>query len=80
MAKQKTKTEAEPVKIQTQETDSAGFETLSDLFHVHEDNYNEHQDAPLLALIESENSVNDKVKIKFLFKKYRDEARDNHGC
>ena len=54
-----------------------GFEILDDLFHSHEDNYNEQQDAPLLQLIETLNSVNDKVKIKFLFKRYRDTARES---
>ena len=68
-------TQATPLNSDEQDA----FDRLDNLFHIHEDNYNEHQDSPLLFLIEQENSVNDKVKIKYLFKKYRDEARDNHG-
>ncbi len=75
MSKQKI-IQVEPLN----EAERQQFETLDNLFHVHEDNYNNQQDNPLLALIENENSINDKVKIKYLFKKYRDEARDNHGC
>ena len=91
MAKHKAKQETEvpvtlkkiqPEIIQTtplNQNEQEAFNTLDNLFHVHEDNYNEQQDNPLLVLIENENSINDKVKIKYLFKKYRDEARNNHG-
>ena len=61
----------------TEQPIEAGFEVLENLFDTHEDNYNEQQDIPLLSLIEMENSVNDKVKIKYLFKRYRDTARES---
>ena len=75
-------TRATPPAIQAQVITPAeieGFEKLDELFRVNEDNYNAHQDNKLLSLIENENAINDKVKIKYLFKKYRNEARDNHG-
>ena len=84
MAKQKHKAEQPEIKQPEQEinlsqVEQAAFDVLDNLFHVHEDNYNVIQDEPLLFLIENENSVNDKLKIKYLFKKYRDEARENHN-
>ena len=84
MAKQKHKAEQPEIKRPEQEinlsqVEQAAFDVLDNLFHVHEDNYNVIQDEPLLFLIENENGVNDKLKIKYLFKKYRDEARENHN-
>jgi hypothetical protein len=61
------------------QNEQEAFDKFDELFHVHEDNYNAEQDTPLLSLIMNANFTNDKVKIKYLFKKYRDEARDNHG-
>ena len=75
----KDKQELVPETQEYSVNETEAFEKLDNLFHVHEDNYNEQQDNPLLVLIENENSINDKVKIKYLFKKYRDEARNNHG-
>ena len=84
MAKQKHKAKQPEIKQPEQEinlsqVEEQAFAVLDNLFHVHEDNYNVIQDEPLLFLIENENGVNDKLKIKYLFKKYRDEARENHN-
>ena len=69
-----------PEQPTAEQFEREGFDALEQIFHIHEDNYNMIQDEPLLVIINNEFRVSDKIKIKFLFKKYRDEARDNHGC
>lgn len=53
---------------------------MDNIFDTHEDNFHPLQDVMLLSLIENENGVNDKDKIKYLFKRYRDTARDLNNC
>ena len=83
MAKQKQHKQEIPETKQPEQTlsqvEESAFEILDRLFHENEDNWNEIQDSTLLFLIENENAVNDKLKIKYLLKKYRDEARENNG-
>lgn len=84
MAKQKHKAEQPEIKQPEQEVnlsqvEEQAFAVLDNLFDLHEDNYNAIQDENLLFLIENENGVNDKLKVKYLLKKYRDEARINHN-
>lgn len=82
MSKQKKISEKiEKVEEVKQEiTIPESFEILDELFRVEEDNYNEQQDERLLNLIENDNRFNDKIKIQWLFKRYRDTARDLHNC
>jgi len=64
------KQEIQPEIIQTipvNQVEQEAFNKLDELFHVHEDNWNSLQDDLLLNLIENENGVNDKIKIKYLF-------------
>jgi len=68
------------VEVISQEQINSDFEILDDLFHKEEDNYNAMQDERLLNLIENDNRFNDKVKIKWLFKRYRDTARELNNC
>jgi hypothetical protein len=75
-----TKTETPAVEIiQEPEQINFAFEQLDELFRVNEDNWNPIQDKMLLDLLENDNRFNDKVKIQWMFKRYRDTARELNG-
>jgi hypothetical protein len=82
----------EPIElkpIETQETTDVfiqepgqidfAFEQLDELFRINEDNWNPIQDKMLIDLLENDNRFNDKVKIQWMFKRYRDTARELNG-
>jgi hypothetical protein len=80
MSKQTKKVESKKEEVISQEQINSDFEILDDLFFKEEDNYNAMQDERLLQLVENDNRFNDKVKIKWLFKRYRDTARELNNC
>lgn len=57
-------------------TDEESKEIFNNIFLHNEDSWHDIQDNMLLDLIINESRISDKMKIKLLFKKYRDTARD----
>ena len=57
-------------------TDEESKEIFNNIFLHNEDSWHDIQDNMLLDLIINESRLSDQMKIKLLFKKYRDTARD----